>query len=126
MMRLFAFALITLIALPAHAQSRVVGDTFGTQRESHLQDTDKLKQQWLDDHAAGEGERTSNREKSDQEREAQRESSEKAAEGWFQNWNDAEGAREAALGAEDSARATHQSGIESRPEQWWGTDSFNQ
>ena len=125
-MRLFFFSLIALITLPAQAQTRVVGDTFGTQREAHLKDVEKLRQQWLGDHAAGESERTAKRGKIDQERKEVQENSEKAAAGWFQDWNDAEDTRQSALSAEDSARASHQSGIESRPSQWWGTDSFNQ
>jgi len=125
-MRLFFFALITMMTFPACAQTRVVGDTFGTQREAHQQDIEKLRQQWLDDHAAGEGERNGKREAVEQQREEQRENSEKAAVGWFQNWTDAEGTRSAAHEAEDNARAAHQASIATKPEQWWGTDNFNQ
>lgn len=124
-MRCLFLLLLLLTSLPnyASAQSRVVDDTFREGRESYLQDSEDMREQFKQQGAVIMDERRVKAEEVDRDRIVNRELTDHAAEQWNNDWDNASIEREAAQARVQAEREAHRDELTPRPSQWWGLDN---
>ncbi|MDB5491062.1 MAG: hypothetical protein JWO78_911 [Micavibrio sp.] len=119
---LFLAVLLALPSTAAFAQSRVVGDTFQEGRESHLQSSQEMLQQFQDDGAVMMKERNAAAEEVDAERVTHREKTDAYKKEWDEDWQSGEDQRTANRAEVDQQRAERRTASIAAPGEWWGDD----
>jgi hypothetical protein len=131
-MHFFLTVLVLALTLPPisaarAASSRVVDDTFRSQREQHLDDSEQLRQKFHDDDTATESGREEKTTKTDEDRAGERDKTDSNAASWIKSWDEYGSARDTARSVIEKDRADHQEKIAPRPDGWWNDkDSNNQ